>query len=48
VITSAPAASSLLASFGVMPAPSATFSPLTMQKSAPRSSISDGSRVSTA
>jgi hypothetical protein len=31
VITSAPAASSVCASFGVMPTPSATFSPLTTQ-----------------
>ena len=40
VSTSAPAASSRSASFGVMPAPSAAFSPLTTQKSAPSSRCS--------
>ena len=48
VITSAPAASSRSASFGVIPTPSATFSPLRMQTSAPSSSRSRGSRSSTA
>ena len=42
VTTSAPAASSLSASFGVSPRPSAAFSPLTTQKSAPSSSRSAG------
>src|SRR5512133_11186 len=48
VIASAPAASSRSASRGVMPAPSAAFSPLTTQKSIARSSRSSGSRSSTA
>ena len=48
VSTSAPAASSFSASFGVIPDPSATFSPFTMQKSAPSSSLSPGRRSSTA
>ena len=46
VTTSAPAPSSPSASFGVMPAPSATFSPLTMQtprRSRPRSPASRSS-----
>ena len=42
VITSAPAASSLSASFGVIPTPSAAFSPFTMQKSTSSSSRSAG------
>ena len=45
VTTSAPAASSRSASFGVSPAPSAAFSPLTTQKSTPSSSRRAGSRV---
>ena len=48
VIASAPAASSRSASRGVSPAPSATFSPLTTQKSTASSSLSAGSRSSTA
>ena len=48
VITSAPLARILSASFAVIPRPAAAFSPFTMQKSAPSSSRSDGSRVSTA
>ena len=48
VIASTPAASSRSASFGVMPTPSATFSPFAMQKSTSSSSRSDGRRSSTA
>jgi hypothetical protein len=48
VITSTPAASSLSASFGVIPTPSAMFSPFAMQTSARSSSRSDGRRSSTA
>jgi hypothetical protein len=48
VTTSAPLASSLSASFAVMPRPAAAFSPFTMQKSAASSSRSEGSRNSTA
>jgi hypothetical protein len=48
VIASAPAASILSASFGVIPTPSARFSPLTMQKSARSSSFSEGRRSSMA
>ena len=48
VTTSAPLASSLSASFAVIPRPAAAFSPLTMQKSAASSCRSDGSRDSIA
>ena len=44
VTTSAPLASSLSASFAVIPRPAAAFSPLTMQKSASSSCASDGKR----
>jgi hypothetical protein len=44
VMTSAPEASSRSASFGVMPIPSAAFSPFRMQKSTPSSRRSSGSR----
>src|SRR5262245_34850064 len=47
-MTSAPAASRRSASLGVNPRPSAVFSPLTTQKSAPSSSRSPGSRSSIA
>ena len=45
VIASAPAASSRSASFGVMPTPSATFSPLTMQTAASCSSRRRGETI---
>src|SRR3954452_10512387 len=46
--TSAPLASSLSASFAVIPRQAAAFSPVTMQKSASSSRRSDGSRDSIA
>ena len=48
MIASAPAASRRSASFGVIPTPSATFSPLTMQTEASSSARSDASRSSSA
>src|SRR6266545_3115407 len=48
VITSAPDARSFSASFAVSPVPSAAFSPLTMQKPAPSSSLRPVSRASIA
>jgi hypothetical protein len=48
VMTSAPAARILSASFAVSPTPSAAFSPLTTQKEAPSSSRSAWSRDSSA
>ena len=48
VIASAPSSSSFFASFGVIPTPSAAFSPLTMQTSTSSSSRSAGSRASSA